>query len=70
MQYTGVTSFETCDEDDWDKVKDYVEKDKERFLEQNSELTEQEFDTYMENWIDNIEETRELENMNQQDMNF
>jgi len=70
MQYTGVTSFETCDEDDWDKVKDYVEKDKERFLEQNSELTEQEFDTYMENWIDNIEETRELENMNQQDRNF
>ena len=70
MQYTGVTSFETCDEDDWDKVKDYVEKDKKRFLEQNSELTEQEFDTYMENWIDNIEETRELENMNQQDRNF
>jgi len=70
MQYTGVTSFETCDEDDWDKVKNYVEKDKERFLEQNSELTEQEFDTYMENWIDNIEETRELENMNQQDRNF
>jgi len=70
MQYTGVTSFETCDENDWDKVKDYVEKDKERFLEQNSELTEQEFDTYMENWIDNIEETRELENMNQQDRNF
>ena len=55
---------------DISKVKDYVEKDKKRFLEQNSELTEQEFDTYMENLIDNIEETRELENMNQQDRNF
>jgi len=70
MQYTGVTSFETCDEDDWDKVKDYVEKDKERFLEQNPGVTEAEFNEYMENWINNIEETREMENMNQQDRNF
>jgi hypothetical protein len=59
-----------CDEDDWDKVKDYVEKDKETFLEQNPEVTEQEFDTYMENWIDNIEEARGYESRNQQDMNM
>jgi hypothetical protein len=70
MQYTGVTSFETCDKDDWDKVKDYVEKDKQRFLDQHPEIEESEFDQYTENWIDNIEETRELENMNQQDRNF
>jgi hypothetical protein len=60
-QYTGVTSFETCDEDDWDKVKDYVEKDKKNFLEQHPEITEQEFNEYMENWIDNIEDARGYE---------
>jgi hypothetical protein len=69
-QYTGVTSFEICDEDDWDKVKDYVEKDKENFLEQHPEVTEQEFDDYMEKWIDNIEEARGYESKNQQDMNM
>ena len=69
-QYTGVTSFEMCDEDDWDKVKNYVEKDKENFLEQHPEVTEQEFDNYMENWIDNIEDARGYESRNQQDMNM
>jgi hypothetical protein len=69
-QYTGVTSFETCDEDDWDKVKDYIEKDKSDFLQQHPEITEQEFDNYMENWIDNIEEARGYESRNQQDMNM
>jgi len=69
-QYTGVTSFETCDEDDWDKVKDYVEKDKKNFLEQHPEITEQEFDKYMENWIDNIEDARGYESRYQQDMNY
>jgi hypothetical protein len=37
-----------CDEDDWDKVKDYVEKDKQRFLDQHSEIEESEFDEYMQ----------------------
>ena len=69
-QYTGVTSFETCDEDDWDEVKDYVEKDKQRFLDQHPEIEESEFDQYAEDWIDNIEDQRGFENMNQQDMSY
>jgi len=69
-QYTGVTSFETCDEDDWDKVKDYIEKDKQRFLDQHPEIEESEFNQYAEDWIDNIEDQRGFESMNQQDMSY
>ena len=69
-QSTGVTSFETCDESDWDKVKNYIEKDKERFLEQHPKIQETEFDEYVENWIDRIEDERGYESMNRQDMEY
>jgi hypothetical protein len=70
VRYTGGHTFEICDEKDWDKAKDFVERNKESFLEQHPEITEQEFDTYMENWIDNIEDARGYESRNQQDMNM
>ena len=69
-QYTGVYGFETCSDDDWDKVKNYIEKDKENFLAQNEDITGEEFDTYYEEWVDYIEEQRGYENMNQQDMSY
>ncbi len=69
-QFTGVTSFETCDEDDWDKVKNYIEKDKKNFLNQHPKIQETNFDEYVENWIDGIEDQRGFESMNQQDLNY
>ena len=69
-QFTGVTSFETCDENDWDKVKNYIEKDKNNFLNQHPEIQEADFDEYVENWTDRIEEQRGFEDMNQQDLNY
>ena len=69
-QDTGVTSFETCDEDDWDKVKNYIEKDKKDFLNKHPKIQEDEYDEYLENWIDRIEDERGFESRNQQDMNY
>ena len=69
-QDTGVTSFETCDEDDWDKVKNYIEKDKKDFLNKHPKIQEADFDEYVENWIDKIEDERGFESRNQQDMSY
>jgi len=69
-QYTGVSSFETCDEDDWDKVKNYIEKDKQTFLNKHPKIQEADFDEYVENWIDKIEDERGFESRNQQDMSY
>ena len=76
-QDTGVTSFTTCDEDDWDKVKNYISgkgingvTGKAYFLNNNEDITEEEFDKYYDEWLDNIEEQRGYEDMNQQDMNW
>jgi len=76
-QITGVTSFEICHENDWEDVKDYIIgkginglTGKKSFLENNKDVTEQEFDKYYEEWVDYIEEQRGYESMNQQDMNW
>jgi hypothetical protein len=76
-QDTGITSFTTCDEDDWDKVKNYISgkgingvTGKAYFLNNNKDITEEEFDKYYDEWLDNIEEQRGYEDMNQQDMNW
>ncbi len=74
---TGVTSYETCDEDEWEKVQNYIAgkgingvTGKASFLSNNEDVTEQEFDKYYEAWVDNIEDQRGYESMNQQDMNW
>jgi len=79
MQFTGVTSFKTCDEDDWEKVKKYIEGNpnnrfsssgKQGFLANNEDVTEQDFDKYYDEWLDYIEDERNMESRNQQDFNF
>ena len=72
-----MTSFTTCDEDDWDKVKNYISgkgingvTGKAYFLNNNEDITEEEFDKYYDEWLDYIEEQRGYEDMNQQDMNW
>ena len=77
QQYTGVTSFTTCDGEDWDKVKEYINgkgidgvTGKQVFLNRNEDVTEEEFDKYYEEWLDYIEDERNMESMNQQDMNW
>lgn len=76
-QDTGVTSFTTCDEDDWDKVKNYISgkgingvTGKAYFLNNNEDITEEEFDKYYDEWLDYIEDQRADESRNQQDMNW
>ena len=76
-QDTGVTSFTTCDEDDWDKVKNYIYgkgingvTGKAYFLNNNEDITEAEFDKYYDEWLDYIEDQRADESRNQQDMNW
>ena len=77
QQNTGVTSFTTCDEDDWDKVKEYINgrgingvTGKQIFLNKNEDVTEEEFDKYYDEWLDNIEDQRADESRNQQDYNY
>lgn len=79
MQFTGVTSFTTCNEDDWEKVKKYIEgypnnrfssSGKQSFLANNEDVTEQDFDKYYDEWLDYIEDERNMESRNQQDFNF
>ena len=74
---TGVWSFETCDEDDWDKVKNYISgkgingvTGKGYFLYNNEDITEEEFDFVYDAWVDNIDEQRGFDNMNQRDFNY
>lgn len=76
-QTTGVTSFTTCDEGDWEKVKNYINgkgingvTGKQSFLFNNKDVTEEQFDKYYDQWLDDIEEQRGYEDMNQQDMNW
>jgi len=76
-QDTGVTSFTTCDEDDWDKVKNYIGgkgingvTGKQVFLNKNEDITEEEFDKYYDEWLDYIEDERADESRNQQDYNY
>jgi hypothetical protein len=77
MQDTGVTSFTTCDENDWEKVKNYINgkgingtTGKQSFLANNEDVTEEEFDKYYDEWLDYIEDQRADESRNQQDLNF
>ena len=74
-QSTGVTNFETCDEDDWEKVKNYIDgkgingiTGKQVFFHNNPDVTEQEFDKYYEAWLDYFEEQRGFERLNQRDL--
>jgi hypothetical protein len=74
MQDTGVTNFTTCDEDDWEKVKNYIDgkgingvTGKAVFLNRNEDVTEKEFDEYYNEWVNYIEDERNLENMNKMD---
>ena len=76
-QDTGVTSFTTCDEDDWEKVKNYINgrgingiTGKQSFLANNEDVTEQDFDKYYDEWLDYIEDQRADESRNQQDYNY
>lgn len=80
-QDTGVWSFTTCDESDWDRVKEYImgsgrnsrfsnPTGKEVFLSRNEDITEEEFDSVYDSWLDYIEDERGFENMNQQDFNY
>ena len=77
QQDTGVTTFTTCDEGDWDKVKNYISgkgingvTGKAYFLNNNEDITETEFDKYYNEWLDYIEDERNMESRNQQDFNF
>ena len=79
QQETGGISFTTCDEDDWEKVKTHIEgkpnnkfsvSGKQSFLYNNEDVTEQEFDTYYNEWVEYIEDEREMELRNQDDFNF
>jgi hypothetical protein len=77
QQNTGVTSFTTCDEDDWDKVKNYISgkgingvTGKQVFFHNNPDITEEEFDKYYDEWLDYIEDERNMESRNQQDYNY
>lgn len=77
QQNTGVTSFTTCDEDDWEKVKNYINgrgingvTGKQSFLANNEDVTEQDFDKYYDEWLDYIEDQRADESRNQQDYNY
>jgi len=74
---TGVTSFTISDEDDWDRVKEYINGKgingvtaKQVFLNRNKDVSEQDFDKYYDEWLDYIEDERGYESMNQQDFNF
>jgi len=76
-QDTGVTSFTTCDEDDWEKVKNYINgkgingvTGKQSFLANNEDVTPQQFDKYYDEWLDYIEDERNMESRNQQDYNY
>ena len=77
-QDTGVFTFDTCDEDDWDRVKEHIigsgkrnmfsnPTAKEVFLHRNEDITEEEFDSVYYDWVDSIETDRGFENMNRQD---
>ena len=76
-QDTGVTSFTICDEDDWEKVKNYINgrgiggiTGKQSFLANNEDVTEQDFNKYYDEWLDYIEDQRADESRNQQDYNY
>ena len=77
QQDTGVTTFTTCDEGDWDKVKNYISgkgingvTGKAYFLNNNEDITETEFDKYYNEWLDYIEDERNMESINQRDTNY
>jgi len=80
-QETGVWSFTTCDEDEWDTVKKHIVGDgkqnrfsgptaKQYFLSQNEDITEEEFDRHYDEWVDFIEQDRGFEDMNRQDFGY
>ena len=80
-QDTGVWSFTTCDEDDWERVQRYIigsgeqsrfsnPTGKQVFLSRNEDITEEEFDSVFDDWVDNIETERGFEQMNQDDFNY
>lgn len=70
QKFTGVFGYSTCSDDDWDRVKDYIKKEKDTFLNNNSDVSQEEFDEYYDKFIDYIEDERSLESRNQQDLNW
>jgi len=76
---TGITSFTTCDESDWEKVKTYIQGNpknkfsvsgKQGFLYNNEDVSEDDFNLFYEDWVEYIEEERVYEARNQDDFNF
>ena len=76
---TGVTSFTTCDESDWEKVKTHIEgypnnkfsvSGKQYFLYNNEDVSEEDFDKYYNKWVEYIEDERADEARNREDFNF
>jgi len=64
---TGITSFITCDESDWEKVKTHIEgypnnkfsmSGKQYFLYNNEDVSEEYFDKYYNKWVEYIEDER------------
>jgi hypothetical protein len=64
IQRATSTSPQTCSEEDWEKMKNYIEKGKQNFLSQNPDITEQDFDKYYNEWLDYMEDEREMESLN------
>jgi hypothetical protein len=68
--FTGIRNYETGSDSDWDRVKDYIQKEKQNFLYNNKDISEEEFDAYYDKFLDYIEEQRGYESRNQQDLNW
>jgi hypothetical protein len=66
--FTGIRNYETGSDSDWDRVKDYIQKEKQNFLYNNKDISEEEFDAYYDKFLDYIEEQRGYESRNQQDL--
>lgn len=80
-QDTGEWSFTLCDESDWDRVKEYIMGSgrqerysnptaKQVFLSRNEDITEEEFDSAYDSWLDYIEDQRGYEFRNREDFNY
>lgn len=70
QKFTGVNGYSTCSDDDWDKVQNYIKKEKDVFLNNNSDISEEEFDKHYDQFIEYIEDERSLESRTQQDLNW
>lgn len=76
-QDVGVSDYVMSDDSDWDRVKDYINGKgisgvtaKQVFLNRNKDVSEQDFEKYYDEWLDYIEDERNMESRNQQDFNY